>query len=107
MSQNLPIILFNGEDRVLQFTLLDSAGAPLDLTAWEIEFYLGDRSTTPLLTKAVTITDAPAGECETAPITPAELTGLTSGVKRYTLRRVDTGNNTVLQLGNVPVEVTF
>lgn len=105
--KNLPTILFNGEDRVLQFTLYDAAGVVLDITGWTIEFLLGDTSTTPLLTKDVTVTSGADGECETDPITPAELDALTSGVKRYALRRTDADAATVLQRGTVPVEITL
>lgn len=105
--RNLPTILFNGEDRTLQFKLYDAAGAVLDITGWTIEFLLGDTSTTPLLTKAVSVTSGAAGECETAAITPAELTALTSGTKRYALRRTDSGEAIVIQRGSVPVEITL
>lgn len=105
--QNLPTILFNGEDRVLQFKLFDASGAALDITGWAITLYVGDSTSAALLTKALTVTGGPAGECETAPITPAELTSLTSGVKRYALRRTGSGVARVIQTGSVPVEVTF
>lgn len=103
---NLPTILFNDENRTLQFKLMDSEGsAPVDLTSMTIEFSLGDASTTPQFQGNMSITGAAAGECEIT-LTPAQINGLTAGRLRYTIRQTAPVNR-VLQLGNVTVQVTF
>lgn len=105
---SLGTILFNGEDRVLKFKLLQADGVtPLDLTSWTIVFNLGGSSNTPLITKACTVTAPLLGELETAAITPAELNALTAGMYRFSLRRTNAGNNTVLARGAAQVELTF
>ena len=104
--ENLPTILFNAENRTLQFKLMNSAGtAPLDLTGMTIAFNLGDSNTTPIVTGSMTITGAAAGECEFT-LSPSQLTSLGSGRFRYSIRQTASVNR-VLQLGYVSVEVTF
>lgn len=108
MSNSLGTILFNGEDRVLLFKLFQADGVtPLDISSWTIAFNLGGTSNTPLITKACTVTSGPAGELSTAAITPSELNALTAGMYRFSLRRTNASNNTVLARGVVQVELTF
>lgn len=104
--ENLPTILFNNEDRTLQFKLMDSEGsAAIDLTGMTISFSLGDSATTPQFTDTMTITGAAAGECEVT-LTPAEINALTTGRLRYSIRQTAPVNR-VLQYGFVNVAITF
>jgi len=104
--ENLPTILFNAENRTLQFKLYNSEGtAVLDLTGMTIAFSLGDASTTPIVTGTMTLTTANAGECEFT-LSPSQLTSLGSGRFRYSIRQT-APTNRVLQYGQVTVNVTF
>lgn len=104
--ENLPTIIFNDEDRTLQFTLMDSEGsAPVDLTSMTIQFSLGDASTTPQFQSNMTITGATDGEVEIT-LTPAQINALTAGRLRYTIRQTAPVNR-VLQYGFVNVAITF
>lgn len=104
--ENLPTILFNAENRTLQFKLYNSEGsAVLNLTGMTIAFNLGDSSTTPIVTGTMTITGATGGECEFT-LSPSQLTSLGSGRFRYSIRQTAPVNR-VLQHGYVSVEVTF
>jgi hypothetical protein len=104
--ENLPTILFNDEDRTLQFKLMDSEGTgPLNLTGMTIVFAIGDAKVAPQFTDSMTITSALLGLCEIT-LTPAEINALTSGNLRYSIRQTAPVNR-VLQYGFVEVAVTF
>lgn len=103
---DLPTILFNAENRTLQFKLFNSEGtAVVNLTGMTIAFNLGDSNSTPIVTGSMTITGAAAGECEFT-LTPTQLTSLGSGRFRYSIRQTASVNR-VLQYGYVQVQVTF
>lgn len=62
-----------GEDKTLEFTVVDAAGTVVDITGWTLSWMLkrrmGDVDALAILTKTtgagtVTITDGDAGECE-------------------------------------------
>lgn len=102
--QDLDTIIFDDTDRTLQFALKDTTGAALDLTGWTLSFRLGEpNASVAAVTKTMTVTSAAAGECEVA-FTAAETTALTSGLKKYSIRRTDGSNKRVVQYGMVPVE---
>lgn len=104
--ENLPTILFNAENRTLQFKLMDSQGEnPINLTGMTLQFNLGDSATTPIIQKTMSITSALLGECEVV-LTPTELTNLGSGRFRYNIRQTAPSNR-VLVFGNVQIFVTF
>ena len=101
---DLPTVVFDDTDRVLQFTLLDEAGDPLVITGWTLSFRLGEPgSSTASVTKTLAVTNGAAGECECS-FSAAETTALTAGVKKYSIRRTDSSTKTVIQYGRVPVE---
>lgn len=106
MPYDLPTILFNDTDRTLQLAIKDASGAPLVITGWTLELRIGDSATTPRLTKTLTVTNGALGECE-AVMSDAELTALGSGKMRYSVRRTNAGNKTVVQHGIIPVEVVL
>ena len=104
--ENLPTILFNNENRTLQFKLMDSEGsAAINLTGMTIQFSLGDASTTAQFQGNMSITGAAAGECEIT-LAPANINALTTGRLRYTIRQTAPVNR-VLQYGFVSVAITF
>lgn len=104
--ENLPTILFNAENRTLQFKLMDSQGEdPINLTGMTLQFNLGDSATTPIIQKTMTITSGVDGEVEVV-LTPSELTNLGSGTFRYNIRQT-APTNRVLQFGTVKILVTF
>ena len=101
---DLPTVVFDDTDRTLQFALKDSSGAPLVITGWTLSFRLGEPgSSVATTTKVLTVTGGPAGECECT-FTAAETTALTPGFKKYSIRRTDASNKTVLQYGRVAIE---
>lgn len=101
---DLDTMIFDDTDRVIQFALKDSTGAPLDMTGGTYSFRLGEpNSSVATVTKTLTVTAPLLGECEVA-FSAAETTALTAGRKRYSMRRTDGANHTVLQYGGVSVE---
>lgn len=101
---DLPTVVFDDTDRTLQFALKDLEGNPVDLSTGTYEFRLAEpAASTASVIKSLTVTDGPAGECEAA-FSAAETTALTTGLKKYSIRRTDSGNHAVLQYGRVPVE---
>ena len=101
---DLPTVVFDDTDRTLQFALKDLDGNPVDLTGWSLSFRLGEPgSSVASVVKSMAVTDGPAGECEVA-FSAAETTALLTGVKKYSIRRVDSGNHQVVQYGRLPVE---
>jgi len=101
---DLPTVVFDDTDRTLQFALKDSDGNPLVITGWTLSFRLGEPgSSVASTTKTLTVTDGVNGECECA-FTAAETTALTAGFKKYSIRRTDASNHTVLQYGRVTIE---
>lgn len=96
---------FLGEDKVLSFTVVDVAGAAVNITGWAIEWVLrerqGDRA---LIEKAVgsgvTISDGPGGVCQVA-VTDTDTDTLAGGRYWHALRRTDAGNEAVLSYGQV------
>lgn len=96
---------FLGEDKVLEFTVVDSAGAAVNITGWALEWILrsgaGERA---LLTKTVgsgvTITGGAGGVCQVA-IADTDTDDLAAGRYWHALRRTDAGNEAVLSYGQV------
>lgn len=102
--------LFSGTDKVLQYTVTDSAGAVQIITGWALRWALyaiGDR-TTALITKTVgagiTITNGAGGILQVA-ISDDDTNSLTANARTplydYELRRTDSGNEDVLAYGTV------
>ena len=108
MSIDAPIATadnwFIGEDRTLEFTVVDSAGTAQNITGWALEWVLRDApgNATALLTKTVgdgiTITDGAAGRCDVA-IADTDTESLSPNLLFHTLRRTDDGLETVLAFG--------
>lgn len=91
--------IFSGEDRSIQFTVKDSAGAAVDVTGWAISFVAGNVTKT--VGSGVTLT-TPAAGVVTVALGATDTTALLGG-NNYKLRRTDTGYNTVLAYGSITV----
>lgn len=110
MSVEAPILtthnLFIGEDRTLRFTVVDSAGAAVDITGYALEWVMRERpaAATATLTKTtdddITLTDPTNGLCEVA-VADTDTLSLSPGQYFHTLRRKDDGSETVLSFGDV------
>lgn len=90
--------LYRGEDVVLPYDVDE------DISGWTLATYISDRyeDTTPVLTLAVSITNAANGLCESA-LTAAETLGLTGEVYYWELARTTVGAVAVLARGTLTV----
>lgn len=96
---------FLGEDKTLQFTVVDSVGAAQNITGWALEWVLRrGEGLTALLTKTtgagITLTTPASGIC-TVTIADTDTDDFEPGGYWHTLRRTDAGTETVLAFGNV------
>lgn len=98
-------IWWRDEDQSLQFTVLDSAGAAVNITGWTLTFTLYDRAGTTVHTE----TSAGGGIALTAPasgilavtVGATELAAASAGNYYYRLIRTNSGNATVVAYGDV------
>lgn len=110
MSVEAPIPIsdnfFIGEDRVLEFTVVDENDAAVDITSYALEWVLRRKRGSPSadITKTtgsgITITDGPNGVCEVA-IDDTDTLTLSPEQYFHTLRRTDDGLETVLSFGDL------
>lgn len=106
---------FSGTDKVLQFTVVDSAGVAQSITGWALQWGLwrypvtraASGVTTALVSKTVgsgiTITNGAGGICQVT-VTDADIDGLEGGdspLYYHELRRTDGGNEDILSYGTV------
>jgi hypothetical protein len=110
MSVEAPIAtdknLFIGEDRSLDFTVVDANGTAVDITSYGLEWVMRERaaSATADITKTtssgITLTDPTNGVCRVA-IADTDTLALLPGTYFHTLRRTDDDSETVLSFGDV------
>jgi hypothetical protein len=96
---------FVGEDKILEFTVYQSDGiTPQNITGWTLEWVLRKAASAIAATLSkttaagITITNALAGICQVA-ITDDDTVALAPGTYFHTLRRTDSGSETVLAFG--------
>jgi len=105
--------LFTGTDKVLQFTVVDSAGAAQAITGWALLFVMVPWPVTGALASGwklskttgagITITNGAGGICQVA-IADTDtdaIKGNEQPIFYYELRRTDAGNEDVLAYGKV------
>lgn len=102
--------LFTGTDKLLQFTVVDAAGAVVDISGWALKWTLFTRpvpsaGATALLSKTtptvINITDGQNGICQVS-LTDADTDDLIGDALYYhELRRTDSGLEDVLAYGTV------
>lgn len=101
-----------GEDKSLQFTVVDSAGAAQTMTGWALEWVLrrSAASSTATLTKTtgageIAISNgAGTNDRATVTITDDDTLNLVAGTYEYALRRADAGNEQVLAFGKLELQ---
>lgn len=94
---------FIGEHKTLRFTVLDSAGAAVDITGWLIDFKISaTNSGARLFTKSVgsgIVLTTPASGILDVTINAADTTALAAGTYFYAVRRTTASNETELAYG--------
>jgi hypothetical protein len=94
---------FIGEHKTLRFTVVDAAGAAVNITGWLIDFKISATNSGPrIFTKSVgsgiTLTTPASGILDVT-INTADTSGLAPGVYYYALRRTTASNETELSYG--------
>ena len=93
-----------GEDKFLDFTVEDSAGAAQNISGWTLSWELrSDNGVTVLVTKVPAIVSGPAGTCRVT-VAATDTSGLTAGTYTQYLLRVDAGAKSVLAYGPVQLQ---
>lgn len=97
MAGTQPLIVYQGEDRVIAFELTDG-GSPLDITGWTLSFKVWTAGNESVLTKTPALGGTPSnGECSVT-LAAADLV-MRAGRYLYELRRTGTGTETPLVVG--------
>ena len=101
---------FLGEKKVLHFTVVDSAGAAVNITGWALNWVLTDKpGTTALITKTtssgITITNGAGGVYQVT-IDAADQTTLAAGTYYYRSWRTTSGSEQALAFGPVTLLAT-
>lgn len=91
--------LFAGEDRQIQFTVLDAADVPVNIAGWVISFSAG--VVTKTIGDGVALSD-PSNGVVTVTLSPTN-TNTLEGTNLYKLWRLDAGFITVLAYGRLQV----
>lgn len=95
---------FIGEDKIFEFTVVDSDGDIQDISGWSLEWVLRQRPDrdAAVLTKTdedgIELTSPASGICQVT-ITDANTLALSPGSYYHTLRRDDDDSETVLSFG--------
>jgi hypothetical protein len=103
--------IFVGEDKSLRFEVLDNNGIPVDIAGWGIRFLVQSQSHTVLIDKTATITGTYNADrvvntqLAVVTLTDDDLT-IDDGVHQHSLKRTDSGSETVLVYGNYIVQRT-
>lgn len=99
---------FAGEDKQLQFTILDENEDPVNITGWAVTFSFADGvSETPLFEKTVgsgIALTTPGSGLLTVTVTDADTEDLDAGDYVYALHRTDASTETVLAFGDVVLQ---
>lgn len=84
--------VFAGEDKVIEFQVLDSVDAVVNISGWTLEFEVRLTRYTPtgVLVKTGTITDAPNGKFQVA-LASADTSALKAGTYYYGAARTNAG----------------
>lgn len=103
--------LFVGEDKALRFEVLDSNGVPVDVAGWTIRFVVKSQTHTVLIDKAASITGTyDANRIVNTQLAVVTLTdddlSIDEGVHQHSLKRTDSGNETVLVYGEYLMQRT-
>lgn len=102
MAGKRDVEVAQGEDVTLTYTLLDTAGDPLDLTGWTAQYKVWTPGNDNVLTKTVTISGTPTTGVCTVALAAADL-GMAPGVYLYELRRTNSGSVTSVVEGKFTV----
>lgn len=102
MAGKRDVEVAQGEDVTLTYTLLDTAGDPLDLTDWTMNWRAWTPGNENVLTKTVTLAGDPTTGVCTVALAAADL-GMAPGVYLYELRRTNTGSVTSVVVGRFVV----
>jgi hypothetical protein len=98
--------LFAGDAITLRYTVVDEAGAALDIASWEgVEFIVRPgpgitASITKELGDGITLTDAPNGVLDVE-IDAADTASLRAGTYIYTLRHTSAGADRTIAFGDL------
>lgn len=101
--------LFVGEDKVLRLEVISSAGQPVDITGWTLLFDVRKRDSAPdpaLLAKDAAVTGdfnasrSVNSQRAVVALTDTDMNIFRARTYRYSLKRMDDGNETVLVWGN-------
>ena len=115
MSKNSPITLdnrwFKGEDKSLQFDIVDSSDASIDVSGYALRWVLEARSSpTDVLSKLFPGDDISVGDGAgtndrvTVTIKAADTAALAANTYRYSLWRTDTDSEQLLAEGNAVLQ---
>lgn len=95
--------LIPGEDKVLEFLIVDAAGAPLDVSTFTLEWVL-EKAETDILTKsgaAITVANGDGtNDAVSVAIDSADTAGLEPRTYQHALWRTDTGARQLLSSGD-------
>jgi hypothetical protein len=103
--------LFVGEDKTVEFEILDTRGLPVDITGWSLRLVVKSQANTILIDKNATIT----GTYNVDRVLNTQLAVVTltdddlsidDGTHQYSLKRTDAGSETVLVYTECIVERT-
>ena len=108
--------LFVGEDKTFELELwVKKTGLPIDMSTWDVHFIvrLKDASSDPaIFDKHATFTGAYSGTSRalntqraSVTLTDTELNTVTGKTYRYSWKRMDDGNETILSRGDLPIDV--
>jgi hypothetical protein len=103
--------LFVGEDKTVEFEILDTRGLPVDITGWSLRLVVKSQANTVLIDKNATITGTYNVDRVTntqravVTLTDDDLS-IDDGVHQYSLKRTDSGSETVLVYTECIVERT-
>jgi hypothetical protein len=104
--------LFAGEDKTINFEILDADSVPVNMSGWTVAFLVrrSDTDTETVLTASASISGSynatRASNTQRAVVTilDTDTQHLNAGKYRYSLKRTDDGNETVLNYGIYEVE---
>lgn len=87
------IVLVQGDSLAFEVTLLDEAGAPVDISSWELSARIGSRSNPALVTGAVTLVGDGTDGKLLIEFNPSDTSALKPNAQySYQLRVDDTGD---------------
>lgn len=97
-------MVFAGEDKTLQFTVTNLAGATQVITGWTLQWKLEtSQGGTVSVTKSGVVTDGPNGVC-TVTLAAADTAALAGGRYWHVLNRTDSGFAGALAAGTFALQ---